>query len=468
MNGDIHRVAIAGGGITAWSAAAAVKRKLPMLEVVVISSPPPPDALADRIVNTLPSIAEFHADLGLSEEDTIVRAQSGVRLGSRFTGWSGGLRDYVHAYGSYGASVGGIPFHQLWLREGQLQEYDCYSLGAALGRAERFPTTCTADAQIGYGLRLTLDRYHELMRAYALHLEATERPGDVVDVAVRDDGFVAAIILSDGARVEADLFVDCTGPAARIRSRLGGSWESWTKWLLCDRVNVTDEAPRQDQPLLDEVSAHSNGWSASCATVFSSSHASGDDDSAVRLEQGRLAEPWINNCVAVGDAAISVEPLEWTNLHLVHSQLDRLVSMMPGADYAPIELAEYNRQCNAEADRVRDFISMHYITAPPTGPFWKDAAVIDPPPSLEHTLSLFAERGRLPYYEEETFTRDSWLAVLFGQGFLPRRIDPLAYSLPAGEVASILRTCRDSVARFSASQPSYREFISDMGQRERP
>lgn len=468
MNGTIQRVAIAGGGITAWSAAAAVKRKLPMLDVLVVSSPPPPDALADRIVNTLPSIGEFHADLGLSEEDTIIRAQSGVRLGSRFTGWSEGLRDYVHAYGGYGASVGGIPFHQLWLREGQPQDYDSYSLGAELGRAERFATTRTADEQFGYGLRLNLDRYYELMRAYALHLDATERPGDVADVDVREDGIVAAIILSDGARVEADLFVDCTGPAARIRSRLGGSWESWSKWLLCDRVSVADRAPRQGQSLLDEVSANSNGWSASCATVFSSSHAPVGDDSAVLLKQGRQAEPWISNCLAIGDAAISVEPLEWTNLHLVHSQLDRLVSMMPGVDYAPIELAEYNRQCNAEADRVRDFISMHYITARRTGPFWKDAALIDVPPSLEHTLSLFAERGRLPYYEEETFTRDSWLAVLFGQGFLPRRVDPLAYSLPTDEVANVLRNCRDSVASFIASQPSYSEFISEMGQRARP
>src|SRR3954467_985080 len=101
--GDIQRVVVAGGGMVARSAAAALKRKLPMLAVHVVSSSSPPEALADRIANTLPSIVDFQADLGLSDEDTIVRAHSGFRLGSRFSGWGPG--DYVHAYGSYGTGI---------------------------------------------------------------------------------------------------------------------------------------------------------------------------------------------------------------------------------------------------------------------------------------------------------------------------------------------------------------------------
>jgi len=463
MSGKMQSVAVAGGGIVAWSAAAALRRRLPMLDVIVISSTPPPDALADRCANTLPSIAEFHADLGLSDEDTIIRAESGIRLGTRFTGWSEGAQDYVHVYGSYGAAVGGIPFHQLWLREGQPSAYDCYSLGAELGRLGRFAGGGSADAQIGYGLRLTIDRYRELMRAYALHLGATERQGEVVDVELREDGFVDAVRLSDGAQVQADLFVDCTGPAARIRWRVDDTFEPWSKWLLCDRVDTNAGG---EESLLDELAATPIGWSSTCARAFSSSHSS--DGAGVAIRQGRLVNQWVRNCVAIGDAAVSVEPLEWTNLHLAHSQIDRLVSMMPGKDCAPVELAEYNRQCNAEADRIRDFICMHYVTARRQEPFWRDAASVDLPPSLEHSLSLFAERGRLPYYEEETFTRDSWLAVLFGQGFMPRRVDPLAFSVPENVAHDTLQDYRNSITCLAASQPSYREFISQIGQRTRP
>jgi tryptophan halogenase len=455
MNGNIQRVAIAGGGIVAWSAAAALKRKVPMLDVIVIRSHPPPDALADRIANTLPSIVEFHADLGLSDEDTIVRAQSGFRLGSRFSGWGAG--DYVHAYGSHGAGIGGVPFHQMWLREADRDAYDAYSLGADLGREERFAVSGTADATIGYGLRLTVERYCELISAYALHLGATERAGEIAEVELREDGFVAAIVLTDGTRVEGDLFVDCAGPAAAVRSRIDDKRESWSRWLLCDRVNVPGV---KEESLLDEVLATSNGWSSASASA-----ARGGE--GIPIAQGRLAEPWVRNCVAIGDAAVSVEPLEWTNLHLAHSQIDRLVSMMPGKDCATVELAEYNRQCNAEADRVRDFLIMHYVTARRDEPFWKDAAAVELPNSLQHSLSLFAERGRLPYYEEETFTRDSWLAVLFGQGVTPRRVDPLAFSIPDEQVEETLTNCRQSIAAFVAAQPSYREFVSQMGQHAR-
>src|SRR5690349_21002104 len=96
----IRTVVVAGGGIVAWSAAAAIKRRLPALSVSVIATPPPPNALADRITSTLPSIVDFHRDLGLTEADTVVRAGSGYRLGTRFEGWADA--DYVHAYGSHG------------------------------------------------------------------------------------------------------------------------------------------------------------------------------------------------------------------------------------------------------------------------------------------------------------------------------------------------------------------------------
>jgi tryptophan halogenase len=173
----------------------------------------------------------------------------------------------------------------------------------------------------------------------------------------------------------------------------------------------------------------------------------------------------VRNCVAIGDAAVMVEPLEWTNLHLAHSQIDRMIEMMPGADCAPVELIEYNRQCGDEADRVRDFVCMHYTTAERDEPFWKEVAVMDLPPSLAHTLALFAERGRLPYYEEETFTRDSWLAVLLGQGFEPRRIDPLAGIISDERARAELANQAASVRGFVEAQPSYADYISTLRQR---
>lgn len=452
----VKRVAIVGGGITAWSAAAALKHRIPSLEVTVVSSPPPPNALADCMVSTLPSIGEFHSDIGLSDEDTIVRARSGLRIGTAFKGWAEGLPDYVHAYGSYGVLVGGVAFHQLWLRDHH-------------PRGRSFDSFAPAAAETGYGLRFTIDTYQQLMRDYSLHLGVEERPGEVADVKLGDaDGFIEALLFADGQAIGADLFIDCTGPEATVRSRLTGGFDDWTRWLLCDRILIEDGASDPDPAPLDAVEATAAGWSwrsSSPSTrvtgsVFSSAYGA-DPEGSIRIRQGRLAEPWVGNCVAIGDAAVTIEPLEWTNLHLAHSQIDRLVSMMPDGGFAPVELAEYNRQCNAEADRIRDFLCMHYVTARRAEAFWKDASAVEPPPTLAHTLTLFAERGRLPYYEEETFARDSWLAVLLGQGLLPRRIDPLADSVTPEQAERALSSRQRHVARV---QPSYRGTFLQMGQ----
>lgn len=480
VGGAMKNVAVVGGGIVAWSAAAALRRHIPSLEVTLVSCPVPPGSLAERMISTLPSILGFHDDLGLTEADTVVGAQSGLRIGTVFEGWSAGLAPYVHAYGSYGAAVEGIPFHQLWLRARATEtiaRFDHFSAAAELGRLGRIGSAPPSTISIGYGLHLTLERYAALMRDFALHLGVSERSCTSVQPKLRgEDGFVEALVLDADAVISADLFVDCTGPCASVRSALGRGFEDWSSWLPCDRIVFAPDQGNLEPAILDRVTATKAGWQwqasspvrSSSGAVYSSRHASGDEPplgAEVSIKQGCLAEPWLRNCVALGDAAVMVEPLEWANLHLAHSQIDRLVSMMPGRDCAPVELAEYNRQCSDEARRVRDFICMHYVTARRDEPFWKDLAASELPGSLLHTLSLFAERGRLPYYEEETFSRDSWAAVLLGQGFEPRRTDPLADMLSLDQVRSELDRHSDFIRTFVAAQPMYLEYLSNPSQR---
>lgn len=478
-------VVVGGGGIVAWSVAAAIRRHIPSLQVTVVSCPIPSEALADRMICTLPSIAGFHEDLGLPEADTMHNAKSGLRLGTIFEGWSSDLPPYVHGYGSYGQPIDGVPFYLLWLRAraaGETQPFDQFSAAAQLGRSGRIGSAADASTpapEIGYGRCLTMERYHALMRDYALYLGAIERRSRGFEPKRHaSNGFVAALALEEGAIVAGDLFVDCTGPAASIRSALGGEFEDWSAFLPCDSLLFTQGPPDPGAAMLDRVAATDAGWQwqasspalSSRGIAFSSSYSNQDEavrrlggaDAeaiAVSIRQGCWNEPWIKNCVAIGDSAVMVEPLEWANLHLAHSQIDRLISMMPGSDCAPVELAEYNRQCTDEARRVRDFISMHYIVARRNEPFWKELAR-NPAPSLAHSLALFAERGRLPFYEEETFSRDSWAAVLLGQGFEPRRIDPLARSVPIDRIRLELLRHSDFIRGFVGSQPMYSDYIS--------
>jgi tryptophan 7-halogenase len=480
----IRSVVVVGGGIVAWSAAAALKRRLPILSVTVVACPPAANALADRMICTLPSIVDFHADLGLSVADTILGAGSGYRLGTRFEGWAD--TDYVHAYGSYGAPLESVPFHQHWLRAAAASAaapFDSYSAAAESARCNRFaPPEAVARAglgTIGYGLHIDPPRYREMMRAFALHLGVTEIPGSISDVRLSSgDGSIESVQVGR-AETAADLYVDATGPDALLRSRLDDQWEDWSEWLPNDRVLLAQSNSPAEASLLDSAVAVSGGWrwqaaapgGTSYGMVYSSEHLTDADAArilsesgsaiapeAVPIRQGRWSQPWLQNCVAIGDAAVAVEPLEWTNLHLAHGAIDRLVALMPDRDFSPVELWDYNRQTGAEADRVRDFLILHYATARGQS----RAAV---PRSLGHTLEQFRERGRLPFYEEETFSRDSWLAVLLGQSVTPKRTDPLIDAVAPAESEKAMEQTREAITTFVDRLPKYSDFLQRMSQK---
>ncbi|HEX4736530.1 MAG TPA: tryptophan halogenase family protein [Allosphingosinicella sp.] len=489
---SIRSVVVAGGGIAGWSTAAALSKRLPALSVTVVPIPPPPDALADRIGSTLPSIGEFHSDIGLTEADTVVRAGSSFRLGTWFEGWAEDRPPYVHAYGEYGKPFGTASFHHHWVRAaalGRAESFDSFSAAASIARAGRFTHPRNEPgsplAGFGYGLAINPARYREMMRAYARHLGAAEREGEIGEVRLRgEDGFVEALRFTDGGELPADLFVDCTGPARRIRSALDERFEDWAAWLPCDRILFADAPPPAELPSLDKAVAAGAGWRWESASplrtshglVYASSHLSDGkaeralrvatgveaNEAPVTLRSGRLAEPWFKNCVAIGDAAVAVEPLEWTNLHLAHNAIDRLVSMMPDRDCGAVELWDYNRQANAEADRVRDFLVLHYVASRRSEPFWRDAAAAKPPASLAHTLALFQERGRLPYYEEETFSRDSWLAVLLGQGLIPRRTDPLIDIVAPAAADQAMARMRSAIEALVPTLPSQTLYLQNL------
>ncbi|WP_445192709.1 tryptophan 7-halogenase [Sphingomonas sp. Tas61C01] len=486
LDRPIAQVVVAGGGIVGWSAAAALKRRLPWLDVTLLAIEPPADALADRIASTLPSIFGFHDDLGLGDDDTVVRAGSLYRLGTRFRGWATGSRDYVHAYGGHGNNIGAASFHHHWVRAahaGTAAPFDRHSVAAMLAANDRFVPPAEIDKLPGtgldYGLQIDPPRYRGMLRAFALHCGVRERPGDIAAVTMRDDGFVASLRLDDGTDLAADLFVDCTGPAARIRSCVDEERQSWRAWLPCDRMLIAEVAAPTSCASTDTVEAVPCGWRwaaggrhrTSIGLVYSSAHADDADAAAllgapqparVAIDAGTRPAPWLRNCVAIGDAATAIEPLEWTNLHLAHSAIDRMIAMLPDRACAGVETGDFNRQCAAEAMRVRDFVILHYAVSSRIEPFWRAVAAIEPPPSLAHSLAQFRERGRLPIYEEETFARDSWLAVLLGQGVLPRRSDPLIDIVPPQQSDALMASVRETIATAVAQAPTQAAFLQAM------
>ena len=480
----IASIAVLGAGIGGLSAAIAFARALPGLAVTLIETPDDPAAVIDRLPGTLSPIAEFHDRIGLRERD-LLAAGATHRLGTRLSDWSADGAPFVLAHGERGGTIAPGAFHQHWLnarRAGKTAAFEAFSVSAVLASADKFvhPSNDPSSPISGFGYALRLDptRYRDLLRALARHIGIVPVPGAFAGVERGEDGRVSAVVLADGRRVVADLYLDCAGPAAPLRSALDTQWDDWRSWLPVDRL-LLGAAPAQAPTPTDDLVAVPAGWRFTSAlrdrtlTGLAFTADQTLDSSARRilpagetivpLAAGAHREPWRNNVLALGDAAVMVDPLAHANLHLAHAAILRAIDLLPGRDCAPTELAEYNAQSYRQAARVRDYQSAHYLpTGRTRGPFWKRASRLPRPDSLAHTLEQFAHRGRLPFYEDESFDKDDWHGLLLGLGMIPRVADPIASATAPATIAATLRRLAEATAALPARLPPYPAYLAQL------
>ncbi|OSZ69340.1 hypothetical protein CAP40_00280 [Sphingomonas sp. IBVSS2] len=432
----IRSIGIVGGGVAGWMAALALVRALPGIQVSLIETEGPDWSLGPfgPAEASLPDFPAWLGEHGIDEGALLRGARGGFSLGTAVSGWAARDADWFLPFGTIGAPLAGIAFHQLAarIREGgralRLADFSLAAVAAAAGRFARpSPDPRSILSSYGYGLHLDRAGLAAALRAAS----GLEPVGQFRRAIV--EGAVTAVALRGGSRMSADLWLDCSGPAGLLASRMGGRWEDWSAWLPCDRVIETWAEVEGVPPPHAHAGAFEAGWQRTVPLVggqggalFHSAALLPDRPGAIPLAQGRRVDAWTGNVVALGGAAILVEPLHGWNLTLLANALVRLIGLLPAAPNGP-EPAEYNRLTAAEADGVRDFAILHYKTNGRTGEaHWDTARAMPVPEALRRKLDLHASRGRVPLEDEELFGADDWIAALDGQGLRPRRYDALA------------------------------------------
>jgi len=491
-DGAIRSIVVVGGGIVGLSAALAFAHALPQARVEVIETPSDPAALADRMPSTLPATAHFHARIGIDETELIRRGIALHRLGTRFEHWSADGSTWIHAFGDYGRPVGGIGFHDLWLRARRARQalaYDRYSAAAMIGEAGRFvhpeDDPRSPLATYVYGLQLEPTGYRSRLLDAATGAGVFISPGAVAHVEQREGGGLGAVLLQDGRRAEGDLFVDCAGPRGHLISSVDESVEDWSSWLPVDRLLVGETTSTVAPASLDAAVATSVGWrwaiplperrafglafrsseteAARARRILSLEEEGAHGGETVAIRCARRPRPWVRNVLALGDAATAVDPLHGTNLSLAHSAIERAIELLPGRDFHPLELAEYNRRTEQETLRVRDFLALHYLRSGRTrGEFWAGLGKRALPGTLARTVEHFLARGRIPFFEEETFEKRSWVAAMIGLGLLPDHPSAMTGAVPAAEAARAMHAMAATLADLPRRLPPYSDYLTRM------
>ncbi len=477
--GSVRTIAVVGGGAAAWTAAIALDRAFTAVGVAVTVVETPSTTPPQAAIATLPELAGFHALLGLGERALLRGAGATFSLGQQFVGWSGDdVPPFLHAYGETGRAVGDLPFVQAWVKaraNGLPVAFGDFALAGVAARHGRLPTEGRGPA-LAHGYHLDARGYEQVLRRHAVALGIAGVADAAPTPEVAGDRIVA-LRLADDRTIVADLYVDATGPAARLIGALPGSDAPASSF--CDRILLASAPPLSPLPLYGRVAAHRAGWiglsplegRTAIAMPFAGEHMT--DGEAARMV-GPLAglrgvgdivvtaldhrsrdRPWIGNCVAVGEAAHAGDPIDAVAAQAHQIAIAHLVALFPVDRSAMREAALYNEEVAAHQRRLRDFQAAHYRLNRRRGePFWDAARATPIGDDLAGKIDLFAARGMVAQYNNETFNPDSWEAILVGHGVIPRSWDPQVDALPDAEVAGALQAILGSIRRdVSAMEP---------------
>jgi tryptophan halogenase len=492
QNQHIENVVIVGGGTAGWIAAAAMARLLgravniTLIESEVIGTVGVGEA-------TIPQIRRLNGVLGLNEDEFVRETRGTFKLGIEFNNWGHVGERYLHTFGDAGINLASLHFHHYWLRgrgEGGSDNLWDYSLhhraaySSKFGRLDRVGKTSMTG--LAYAFHFDAGLYARYLRKQAEASGVTRIEGKVVDVQLASEtGFIESITLERGEMISGDLFVDCSGfRGLLIGQALGVDYQDWSRWLPCDgAVAVGCEST---QPLLPytKATAHDAGWqwriplqhrtgnghvfceqftSEDRATEILLSNLDGapmGDPKRLRFTTGRREKFWHKNCVSLGLASGFLEPLESTSIHLIQSNISKLIELFPDKAFDPSNEREYNRQVTHEYELIRDFLILHYHrTDREDSEFWRYCKNMSVPDSLTEKMALFSSNGLLYKDAEDLFRESSWVQVMVGQGLVPKSFHAMANRLSSEQLNAFLEDVQKLIARATNDLPQHQDFI---------
>ncbi|HEY7006667.1 MAG TPA: tryptophan 7-halogenase [Sphingomicrobium sp.] len=489
MSNRVQCVAVVGRDAPLWLAAAAIQRSLDSTGVRVQAIELETRLAEVDVYAAVPSLAAMHRLLGLDERLVLNVCQAVPMVGQRFSNWAKGASPFLLAYDDEPPPGADLTFTQYWAKgalEGLRVGLEDFSLGSACARLNNVPVASEDSATLSasYGYHLDAPLYSELAKQLALRLGVEAVASGVRNVDVEGDT-IAGIGLADGTRLTADLYLDASGREGRLIGRLASAeFESWSEWLPCDRMFVGN-APRLPRlPAFSQVSAFHGGWVglfplqsrtpvvavyesdivgdaelAELASVIARMPIGGDAVVS-ELRPGMQRAPWIGNCIAIGEAAIAVDPIDAVELQVTHGCISHLMTLFPATAGEFPEAEAYNQSITRFGSNLRDFQAAHYLLNRRFDDrFWDRLREATLPAGLERKVDMFGARAIVPLNDDESFHEPIWSALLLGCGVVPHGYDPRVDNLPdAAHIEKVQKRLRD-VAEAARRMPSVEQFL---------
>ena len=480
----VKRVVIAGGGTAGWNVAASLGTALgTLLDITLVES----EEIGTIGVgeSTVPTVRRFHQLIGVNEQEFMRDNRASFKLGISFENWAREGDRYIHSFGVVGKSTWMGDFHHFWLHAkangwgGEIGDYCFEHQALAAGKFE-------AGDGINYAYHLDAALYARFLRKIAERFGVKRVEGKITTVDQDpESGFVTAINLESGQRIEGDLFIDCTGfRGLLIEQTLGAGFDDWGHWLPTNSaLPIQTKAVGPAVPYTRAI-AHEAGWMwqiplqhrVGNGFVYSSDHMT--DEAAhdglhkriegdvvfapkpIRFRPGGRRKTWDKNVVAFGLSSGFVEPLESTSIHLIQVGITRLIQAFPFAGITQAQVDRYNARAKQELEQVRDFVILHYkLTERDDSEFWRYCRNMSIPDSLAERIALFRESATAYQDQDELFRVDSWLQVMIGQRLTPASWHHMGRLMSDAQLREALGHVKNNIAEAVAAMPAHQAFL---------
>lgn len=513
MQGHVRRVVIVGGGTAGWiTAGLLAARHAPGagngLEITLIESPDIPTIGVGE--GTWPSMRATLQKIGIAESDVVRDCDASFKQGTEFIAWSNTDTEqkYYHPF-SFPAEYSSLKLANYWLqRSGGVSFADFVTPQAtviAAGLAPKQVSTPEYAFNVNYGYHFDAGKFARLLHAHAVeNLGVNYVSANVESIESREDGDVAAVVLTSGEKIEGDLFVDCSGQRSLlIGQHFGIEVVSMKQYLFNDAaiaVQVPYARPGDPIASVTRATAVKTGWiwdiglqsRRGIGHVYSTAYADEDEAMAsildyvsrtspgvstddlnfrtIPFEPGYRRDFWVRNCVAVGLSGGFIEPLEASALALIEQAASIISDQLPAnREIMTVVAKRFNARMHYHWERVIEFLKLHYVLSQRTdSDYWQDCRNRDTcPDELNDKLTLWQQQP--PWHDDaprvdELFPSASYQYVLYGMGFKPglRGGYAIGDEREAARVAELLRANGEKARQMLGLLPTNRELARAM------
>ncbi|HEX7719506.1 MAG TPA: tryptophan 7-halogenase, partial [Woeseiaceae bacterium] len=364
-----RKILVVGGDVEAWITAAHLDGALNrdgrrFADIAVLDLPG--ERRTGTGESTLASFNHALAVMGVDQSEFVRHTDATFKQSTKFTNWLTADGHSFHHPFSLERTTPVDTVGRRWLRSNRSIPFaETLSVQPGLCEMNLAPQMAGPwdfGPPLPYGYHLDEVKFADYLRLVCAARGVNRYAEGLASVDLTENGNIAALNTTNGKRLEADLFVDCSGAQALLSEKeLGVEWYDCSRWLLCDRVTVMQvpyehfypghvhpyttatalsagwvlEIPLRDRRSLRYV--HCSDFLDRAAAeaelrAFAGRHAVSLEVETNGFTSGRRANAWVGNCIAIGNSAAMTEPLVSTHLYMCSLAAAMLAEHFPLGD----------------------------------------------------------------------------------------------------------------------------------------